>query len=164
MDSELEKYKEKIKSYTVEELEEILISLNKEKFPEKYELVRNFLAEKNTGSDVFALQQEKKSEAESNFQKIEEISNASEMNKETETFIQNEPKSVKSLSSKQTDSISDQIVHSSELILGLLTIITSVVAVYILLASTFNLPGKGLIVETGKKLPGVSSIVQEAKE
>ena len=44
MDSELAQYKVKINNYSISQLEEILISLNKDKYPEKYQLVREALA------------------------------------------------------------------------------------------------------------------------
>lgn len=44
MDTELEQYKLKITNYSILQLEEIIVSLNKEKYPEKYQLVRHMLA------------------------------------------------------------------------------------------------------------------------
>ena len=46
MSSDLEQFKIKISAYSVDQLEEVLISLNKDKFPEKYQLVRETLANK----------------------------------------------------------------------------------------------------------------------
>lgn len=56
MDNDLEQYKAKISSYSVGQLEEILISLNREKFPEKFDIIREALALKtNSGQSAFEL-------------------------------------------------------------------------------------------------------------
>lgn len=46
MDSELREYQSKINRYSDEQLEEILVTLNKDKFPEKYQLVLSTLSKR----------------------------------------------------------------------------------------------------------------------
>lgn len=144
MDAELEKYKEKISNYCIEELEEILISLNKDKFPEKYELVKSFLAEKiqnKLGPSI---------------KSVPEIKTPEEK-KEPEKIILKEEKQQINYEKVDIESTEHKTNTIAQIIFSLIVVLSSIFAAYILLMANYNLPGKKIIIDTCKSIPIFSS-------
>ncbi len=153
MNNELSEYKRKIENYSKEQLEDILISLNKDKFPEKYELVKEVLA------NNFYSKSSVTKTYEPEPQRIEEHETKEEASPEArETNAEQPLKKVEvSTKIKKTPSLDfnkDQTPTGNVPgLLIFLALISSVAAVYVLLMCIVELPGKSLILNVIKKLP-----------
>jgi hypothetical protein len=168
MNSELEQYKAKISNYSVSQLEEILVSLNKHKFPQKYELVQGTLERKkgpapSPGGDPSEEEAEKTEVASPRISKSDETAV-----REPETPPSPEASGEKAGKEAPADeagettrpkptSIEVDTEDAPDLVfpaLATLAILTTLFAVYLLLAAAFELPGKQAFVDIGNKLPG----------
>lgn len=222
MENDIEQYKVKISGYSSEQLEEILISLNRDKFPEKYKVVREMLAAKmnahssvseGMGGPLPEVNDEEKTEVAPPTQSIipPPLMEKAEKPKETATMetpslameeakaLSEGPEPAASLKSAKplvieppkekirsgADIQKPKIKNVREMVqeeeeeekpkergagfffwfLSLLVLLTSGIALYVLLCTAFNLPGKTAIVEIGKKIPAIpaASEIQTAK-
>lgn len=132
---DIEEYKNKIRDYSQSDLEEILFSLNKDKFPEKHQIVREILAKKKSGT----LDNEENEQTEENTdeQKVEE---------ESKKTIEDED---------QVESEEEQSFF--EVILFWIAFLTAFIAVLILVLSHINTPIKSSLVNLLKTLPFISN-------
>jgi len=169
----LEQFKMKIADYSLEQLEEVLISLNKDKFPEKYQVVRETLSNKKGGGAY--------NPSESMHTTVVDIRHTSKiqipsLSSETPNIIASKPQAL-----PETTSLSNSIASPSsslplpapqvkaldskeepgrsglQLFFLISVVLTSLLAIYCALLSTMDLPGKSLMLKMAQKLPELTS-------
>lgn len=196
MSEDLERFKNKILQYSIDQLEDILISLNKEKFPEKYQLVLESLAHKKGEPFIPSplLQTEPPvqeqatvslkpsdqdmapppvADQETQAMTVEPAAlphDQKEILQEEEkalapepVFPQKEAPSESKVSSgkQKEESFQPAGKGGDGVVFGLLTflvVLTSLMAAYCLLLGSFDLPGKGQLLEIAKKLPSMTTL------
>jgi hypothetical protein len=182
----LEQFRAKISSYSADQLEEVLISLNKDKFPEKYQWVREALAHKKR--EAF-FSSENMQSTEVIFKTVTESQSAfslSQTSPATETPITSSlppsPTSLdasKNLSSQSSgtdggigpETQSNQANQGAapqvdlkekpresvlQRFLLFLVIVTSIAAIYCSLLPTMPLPGKSFVLKIAQTIPKFS--------
>jgi len=152
MSEDLEQFRKKIESYNQDQLEEVLVTLNKLKFPDKFEVVKEVLAQ-TTGRGL------KEDQLKTDSRSSEEA------DKESDNVVrEQEASSVKSydyskhvVSSVKKKSISDPKQAAglkSSPVLVVLAVLTSLIAVYVMLQTSIPLPGKPFITKLANKISG----------
>ncbi|MBN2143125.1 MAG: hypothetical protein JW774_00730 [Candidatus Aureabacteria bacterium] len=203
MEGDLDQFKAKINDYSVDELEEVLVSLNKDKFPKKYQIAREALALKKGVSPLYSssdISDEQKTEVDSipgqqsRPEKPAEVSN--------EAIQPSAPSSPPLTTATQPSQLAQpppvspakpaiKLSEPSKTIVPqprvaplqhrlepqqeenegqpqktgffysfflFLVFLSSVCAVYVMLLSYFNLPGKTELVNFSKNLPSLTFI------
>ncbi len=171
MSEDLEQFRNKIESYNQDQLEEILVTLNKLKFPDKFEVVKEVLAQQ-TGRTL------KEDQSEKDAQLDQEIDKESESVVKTDELVKEEPevsplqnapysrkRTVSSVKHK-AGPIDNQagLLQSMSPLLVILVVLTSLISVYVMLQTFTSLPGKSFITKLANKISTVKTTEYKSKK
>jgi len=157
MNEDLKQFREKIESYDQDQLEEVLVTLNKLKFPDKFEIVKEVLAQK-TGRGLKEEQLETVSQSSSEVEKEnEDITDKDEVSSVKPYDYSKHV--VASSAKKKSQSLDTPVTPQTSSLLVILVFVTSLIAVYVILQTSVSLPGKSVITKLANKF-----FISEIKE
>lgn len=178
MSSDIESYKARISSYSISQLEEILLSLDRNRFPDKYEVVKKALHRLKSDEESAAeapsppsenLEKTIVDESSLKSDKIADSTDDNNSSKEkispSEELTENETLETEQKEETTSKKISEEFNSDEEekdqdgpdifqMLITALAVITSVMALYCILLINYDLPGKSQMEKIAVKLPG----------
>jgi len=158
MSEDLEQFRNKIESYNQDQLEEVLVTLNKLKFPDKFEVVKEVLAQQ-TGRVL------KEEQSEKDAQLDQEVDKESESIVKKDELVKDElegpplqnthysrKRTVSSVKPKAEPIDNQAGLQSMSPLLVILVVLTSLISVYVMLQTFTSLPGKNFITKLANKV------------
>lgn len=155
MNAELEQFKKKIQTYSITQLEEIVISIDKDKYPEKLSIAREVLIAKKlelplTAEEMPQTKEESSSELLSNTQPLPDA--FSSLPPKLEATVPLEATGKESLREKSSKTKKN---HWMLWLLSGFAALTSLVAVYFIVLPHTQWAGKSLWVRVGSQITGI---------